>query len=174
MAVSFTSFSWWAWSSKEKEKVSSSNSSSNSPVSEWGLSMRESESIKFRSVNVARMASTRRVKRKWPSREERERRVDREYDAVMVPSDGTCLSGSESDDSDWSIGWLEPHGADFLTEDDEMDNTFAVLVPCYRSGCKEVAEGPNVQFLSAIKAFSNDYAAESKKLMEQWLSSLEN
>ena len=41
-----------------------------------------------------------------------ERRIDREYDVVIVLSDagGGCLSGSESDDSDWSIGWLEPHG----------------------------------------------------------------
>lgn len=85
----------------------------------------------------------------------------------MVPSDGTCLSRSESDDSDWSIGWLEPHGSGFLSEDDEADNSFAVLVPCYRSGCKEIAEGPNVRFLSAIKACSNDYEAESKKLTEQ-------
>ncbi|KAL9691051.1 hypothetical protein QQ045_011468 [Rhodiola kirilowii] len=174
MAVSFTNFSWWAWSSKEKEKASNggtSNSLLNS-VSEFSLAARESEIMKSHSMNGARMASSRKVKRKWPSREQR--RIDMEYDAVMVPSDGTCLSGSESDDSDWSVGWLEPLGSDFQSEDDEAENSFAVLVPCYRSGCKEVSKGPNVQLLSAIKGFSNDYAAESKKLMEQWLSSLEN
>jgi len=44
------------------------------------------------------------VRRKWNSREER-RKMDREYDVVLVPSDGGCVSGSESDDYDWSIGW---------------------------------------------------------------------
>uniref|UniRef100_A0A7N0TMG2 Uncharacterized protein n=1 Tax=Kalanchoe fedtschenkoi TaxID=63787 RepID=A0A7N0TMG2_KALFE len=170
MAVSFTNFPWWLWNGKEKDKVSSKSGGSSSSVSERGLAAREPETIKLTKM------SSRKVKRKWPSREER--RVDREYeyeyDAVMVPSDGACLSGSESDDSDWSVGWLEPHGSDFLTDDDELDNTFAVLVPCYRSGCKAVVERPNVQFLSAIKGFSNDYSAESKKLTEQWLSSLES
>jgi hypothetical protein len=73
-------------------------------------------------------SSSRRVKRKWHSREER--KIDREYDVVLVPSDGGCVSGSESDDSDYSIGWLEPHGPEFQSDDD-TDNSFAVLVPCY-------------------------------------------
>lgn len=54
---------------------------------------------------------------------------------VIVPSDGGgCISGSESDGSDWSIGWLEPHPHDFCTSDGESEDSFAVLVPCYRPG----------------------------------------
>ncbi|CAN1825879.1 hypothetical protein LINPERHAP1_LOCUS31338, partial [Linum perenne] len=36
-------------------------------------------------------------------------------------------AGSESDDS---IGWLEPNGPDFQSNEDS-DDSFAVLVPCY-------------------------------------------
>ncbi|PNY08108.1 hypothetical protein L195_g004620 [Trifolium pratense] len=58
------------------------------------------------------------------------------------------LSGYESDESDWSIGWLEPLGSDFESndnddEDDSSDNSFA-LVPCYSHGCKEVESSNNV------------------------------
>ncbi|KAL2905851.1 hypothetical protein RDABS01_004561 [Bienertia sinuspersici] len=48
--------------------------------------------------------SSRKIKKKWHSREER--KIDREHDVVLVPNDGFCLSGSESEDSDWSLdGW---------------------------------------------------------------------
>jgi hypothetical protein len=47
------------------------------------------------------------------------------------------LSASDSNDSDWSIGWLEPHAPDFLGDVD-ADDSFAVLVPCYRHDCKEL------------------------------------
>ncbi|KAG8047174.1 hypothetical protein GUJ93_ZPchr0008g14120 [Zizania palustris] len=57
-----------------------------------------------------------------------EARVDREHDMVIVPSDGGGYF-SDSDDSDWSIGWLEPLGPDL-----HSDGSFAVLVPCYRHG----------------------------------------
>ncbi|CAI9756843.1 unnamed protein product [Fraxinus pennsylvanica] len=35
-----------------------------------------------------------------------EMRIDKEYDVVFVPSDGVCLSGSESD---WSVGCHYSH-----------------------------------------------------------------
>ncbi|KAJ0494707.1 hypothetical protein HanIR_Chr12g0600501 [Helianthus annuus] len=45
--------------------------------------------------------------------------------------------------SDWSVGWMEPHAPEFFNSDDEdadagavADNSFAVLVPCYRNDCK--------------------------------------
>lgn len=155
MAVSLTRFSWWLWGNKEKEPVSSSSTLNSS--SEWGFALRERETVKFplvKGTNVA--ASHRKVKRKWQSREQR--RIDREYDVVLVPSDGGgCLSGSESDDSDWSIGWLEPHGSEFQS-DDESDNSFAVLVPCYRPGCKEV-ESSNNELLSAIKNLPDEFSS---------------
>jgi len=31
--------------------------------------------------------------------------MDREYHVILVPFGGGCVSGSEYDDSDWSIGW---------------------------------------------------------------------
>lgn len=168
MAVSLTRLSCWLWGGKDKEPVS--NGSSLNSSSDWGLGLRELENVKFPTVKGAKIAasSTRKVKRKWQSREER--RIDKEYDAILVPSDGVCLSGSESDDSDWSIGWSEPHAPDFQS-DDEADDSFAVLVPCYRYDCKEMEEGPNTHFSSAIKNLPNKYA-DGKKYAEQWLSSL--
>ena len=155
MAVSFPRISWWMWGGKDKEPVSNGSPLNSTP--DWGLGLREPDTVKFRSVGGAKVtSSSRKVKRKWQSREER--RIDREYDIVLVPSDGVCLSGSESDDSDWSIGWLEPHAPDFLS-DDETDGNFAVLVPCYRHGCKELVEDPNDHLLSAIKNLPNEYSA---------------
>ncbi|XP_009608139.1 uncharacterized protein LOC107782833 [Nicotiana tabacum] len=176
MAVSLTRLSWWWWGGKEKEPVSNGSSSMN-PLQDFGFGLKEQgDSLKFKSVrganNVA-SSTTRKVKRKWKSREERIKRVDKKYDVVLVPSDGVCLSGSESDDSDWSIGWLEPHAPDFQN-DDEADDSFAVLVPCYRHDCIREIEEPNNQFLSAIENLSNEYSAEGKKYMKQWLSSLQN
>lgn len=83
--------------------------------------------------------------------------IDREYDLVLVPSDGGCLSGSESDDSDWSIGWLEPHASDFLC-DDEGETSFAVLVPCYGRGRTEVVDDSSNRVLGAI--VSSNFAKE--------------
>ncbi|XP_010254547.1 PREDICTED: uncharacterized protein LOC104595498 [Nelumbo nucifera] len=169
MAVAFTRFSWWLWGGKDHEPTVSSGSSLNSS-SDFG--MRESETVKFPSVKGGKMSSTsRRIKRKWHSREER--RIDREYDVVLVPPDGGCLSGSESDDSDWSIGWLEPHAPDFLS-DDEAENSFAVLVPCYGRGRREMVDNSKNQILGALGNLPNGYSADGKKYMEQWLSSLQN
>ncbi|KAK9930241.1 hypothetical protein M0R45_027284 [Rubus argutus] len=104
MALAFTNLSWWLWSGKKKEpRISNGTCLNSSP-------------------------RIRKVKRKWHSREER--KIDREYDVVVVPSGEESVSGSETDDSDWSIGWLEPHGPGFQSEDD-TDDSFAVLVPCY-------------------------------------------
>ncbi|CAK9186724.1 unnamed protein product [Ilex paraguariensis] len=146
MAFSYTRFSWWWWAGKEKEPVS--NESSVNSSTDWGLGFREPNAVKFSSFKEAKVASSpRKVRRKWQSREQRI--VDKEHDVVLVPSDGVLLSGSDTDDSDWSVGWLEPHAPDFQS-DDEADNSFAVLVPCYKHDCKEVEE-PNNQFMSAIR-----------------------
>ncbi|KAF8404710.1 hypothetical protein HHK36_009598 [Tetracentron sinense] len=172
MAVALTRLSWWLWGGKDREPTVSTGSALNSS-SDLGLGMREPDIVKFPSVKGGKMgSSSRRVKRKWHSREER--RIDKEYDVVLVPSDGGCLSGSESDDSDWSIGWLEPHAPDFQS-DDETESSFAVLVRCYGRGRRDLAvENPKKQLLGAIENLPNVYSAESKKNMEQWLSSLLN
>ncbi|KAK6150343.1 hypothetical protein DH2020_015275 [Rehmannia glutinosa] len=169
MALSFTRLSWLWLGGKEKEQVPNGPliNSINS-LGDWGLGLRgDAENLKFYSVKGVdtRMPSSssnnRKVKRKWKSREERGRRIDKEYDVVLVPSDGVCLSGSESDDSDWSIGWLEPHAPDFQS-DNEVDDSFAVLVPCYRHDCREVngkEKEPNVSpFLNAVKNLPVDYS----------------
>ncbi|KAL8151866.1 hypothetical protein V2J09_021674 [Rumex salicifolius] len=123
MAAPLPRFQFRLWG-KKKEEVATSDDDDSS--SDWGYGPRKPETVKLAS------ASARRMRKKWQRREEM--RVDREHDIVLVPSDGGCLSGSESDDSDWSIGWLEPHASDFLSEDDveDDDDSFAVLVPCYR------------------------------------------
>ncbi|KAJ4966333.1 hypothetical protein NE237_018182 [Protea cynaroides] len=174
MSLAFPRFSWWLWRGKDHETTVSSGASLNSS-SDLGLGVRDSDTVKFPSVKGGKMHSTpRRIKRKWHSREER--RIDREYDVVLVPSDGGCLSGSESDDSDWSIGWLEPHAPDFLS-DDETENSFAVLVPCYGRGRRELVEvhSPKTQLLGAIGNLPNSasHFLESKKYIEEWLSSLQ-
>ncbi|GFP92007.1 hypothetical protein PHJA_001344800 [Phtheirospermum japonicum] len=146
MALSFTRLSWLWLGGKEKEHVSNGSvTNSINPLGDWGLGLRgEAENLKFYSVNgidrtMPSSSLNRKVKKKWTSREDRSRGIDKEYDVVLVPSDGVCLSGSESDDSDWSIGWLEPHAPDFQS-DDEVDDSFAVLVPCYRLDCKQLNE----------------------------------
>ncbi|BBG95860.1 hypothetical protein Prudu_004513 [Prunus dulcis] len=170
MAVAFTQLSWWLWSGKQKEpRISNSSSLSSSP----DPGMWESDGLKFPSVKGASMASSssRRVKRKWHSREER--KIDREYDLVLVPSEGGCFSGSESDDSDWSVGWLEPHGPGFRSDDD-TDDSFAVLVPCYGHVIHDMVKDPKSNILSTVGNIPDGYSDESKKYMEEWLSSLRN
>ena len=153
MAVAFTQLSWWSWSGKHQEPSISNGSSMNSSTdpSVW-----ESDALRFPLAKQANMGSTsRRVKRKWHSREER--KIDREYDIVLVPSDGGCVSGSESDDSDWSIGWLEPPGPGFPS-DDETENSFAVLVPCYGHDYGGMVEDPESNILSTIGNFPDGYS----------------
>lgn len=159
MAVAFTSLSWWLWSGKHQEpKISNGSSLNSSPESAlWEL-----DNIKFPLVKGGHIASSsRKVKRKWHSREER--KVDREYDVVVVPSDGGCVSGSESDDSDWSIGWLEPHGPGFPS-DDETDNSFAVLVPCYGRGRQDAVENSQNKILDTMGSFPDNFPAGKSQI----------
>lgn len=153
MALAFTNLSWWLRSGKHQEPKISNGSSLNSS-SDSGLW--ESENLKFPLVGRANVASSsRKVKRKWQSREER--KIDREYDVVLVPADGGCVSGSESDDSDYSVGWLEPHGPGFQSDDD-ADNSFAVLVPCYGHVQDDLVEGTTKKFLGAIVNIPDNYS----------------
>ncbi|KFK30413.1 hypothetical protein AALP_AA7G257600 [Arabis alpina] len=76
--------------------------------------------------------------------------------------------GGGGDGPEWSVGWTEPHGPDFQSDD---DGGFLVLVPCYRA----VVEGSsNNQLLSAVKNLPNGLSPDGKNYMEQWLSSLQN
>ncbi|KAK4781051.1 hypothetical protein SAY87_017157 [Trapa incisa] len=174
MAVSLTRFSVWAWGAKEKEPVSNGPGPTNL-ATELGFGFRESDIVKFPFVKGKKIgSSSRKVKRKWQSREQR-KKIDREFDIVLVPSDGDCLSGSDESDSDWSVGWLEPHGPEFPRQDEDKDDSFAVLVPCYRRESKELVEESSKQFLRAIKNLPEEFnAAEGNNYVEQWLSSLLN
>lgn len=136
---------------------SSSSASSSVPSSPFGMG----EMVKFPAMREAR-GPPRRGRRKFQKRSERRR--EREYDVVVVPSDGGCISGSESDDSDWSIGWFEPHGPDFSSEN-ESENSFAVLVRCYGLPPSESmplpsgVDTPETQLLEAIISnLSNGYS----------------
>ncbi|XP_060957790.1 uncharacterized protein LOC115698003 isoform X1 [Cannabis sativa] len=153
MALALTNLSWWSWSGKHQEsRLCNGSSLSSSPeLGTW-----ESDALKFPLVKRSNVSSpSRKVKRKWHSREER--KIDREYDVVIVPSDGGCVSGSESDNSDWSIGWLEPHGPEFQS-DDEIDNSFAVLVPCYGRGLQEMVTDTKNNILSTVGIIPDRYS----------------
>ncbi|XP_061352497.1 uncharacterized protein LOC133297386 [Gastrolobium bilobum] len=174
MDVAFTHLSWWLWRGKHQEPRISNGSSINSSADSVLL---ELDVLRFPFVKQGIVpSSSGRVKRKWHSREEP--KIDREYDVVIVPSDGGIVSDSESDDSDWSIGWLEPHGTGFSSDDGEShetDNSFAVLVPCYgRNFSAMVEEDPKSNLLGNVGYFPDSYSDESKKYVENWISSLRN
>ncbi|XP_035836889.1 uncharacterized protein LOC110894854 isoform X1 [Helianthus annuus] len=158
---SLTRFSWWYWS----------NGKGNQAVIGSGDSMKPSSNKKKEARLSSSSSSSKKVKKKWQSREERKRVMDKEYDVVLVPSDGVCLSASDDDssyDSDWSVGWMEPHAPEFFNSDDEdadagavADNSFAVLVPCYRNDCKafKMEEQASDQFLNVLTDFPNGFPA---------------
>ncbi|XP_045833366.1 uncharacterized protein LOC123924501 [Trifolium pratense] len=179
MAVSLNPFSSWnMWGGngrKEKEPASNGSSLNSSTTSEWTLTLKEHEVVKFPLVKENKKVQS-------PShRKVRRKREENMEETRIVPSDGgdwCFLSGFESDDSDWSIGWLEPLGSDFESndnddEDHSGDDSFAVLVPCYSPGCKEVEDSNNV-LLNAIKNLPNEFSSDGKNYMEKWLASLQN
>lgn len=152
MALAFTNLSWLLPSGKHKEPRISNGSSLNS-VSDSGT---ESDNLKFPLAKSRAVSSSRNVKRKWRSREER--KIDKEYDIVLVPPDGGCISGSESDDLEWSIGWLEPHGPGFQSDNDS-DDSFAVLVPCYGKVHDYLIEDSDSKIVGAVAHITEIYPA---------------
>lgn len=100
--------------------------------------------------------------------------VDSEFDLVLVPADGISMSGSDSDNmSDWSVGWFEPHHANFASEND-LEDSFAVLVPCYgspspKSPLKADQQPPWAAALANLSKRANE---ENKRHLENWLASL--
>jgi hypothetical protein len=89
----------------------------------------------------------RRSSKKWT-----EKKIDTEFDVVIVPNDGFSMSGSDSEDSDWSVGWFEPHHADFTEHDPE--DSFAVLVPCYGSAPTQPAASSPFQLEDEPQPFA--------------------
>ncbi|XP_047313383.1 uncharacterized protein LOC124916677 [Impatiens glandulifera] len=148
MAV-FTRLQRWLWVGKDKESINCSP--------KWGLGSKEMDSVRFPSlVKGSIMGSSRRKGKR------EEKRIDKEHDAVLVSMDDS--------ESDWSVGWVEPHAPQFQS-DDIADNSFAVLVPCYRHDdhqCKEL-KSKQENLINYLPVEFND----SRKYVEQWLSSLQ-
>lgn len=129
----------WGGGRKEKEPISNA--------------LKEREMVKFPLVKENKMEKGPPPQRKRQDKRE-ETRAEKEYDVVF--GDWCFLSGSESDESDWSIGWSEPLGSNFQSNDN--DDGFAVLVPCYTHGCKKIEGSKNV-LLSAIKNLPNEFSS---------------
>ncbi|XP_020572155.1 uncharacterized protein LOC110018981 [Phalaenopsis equestris] len=129
MDIVFNHMLYWLLGTEDHEIT---NSALNSSL-DFPSRFLEPNCVQFLTVNgVWVSSSSRRFRReRW---EERRAGIDREYDAVIVPSDGGCLSGLESDDSDWSIGWLEPRSSNFQSEADDDESSFIALVLCYGRG----------------------------------------
>ncbi|XP_042445088.1 uncharacterized protein LOC122029999 [Zingiber officinale] len=158
--MAFARFSIWIWGRKDHE---SANSTLVPPEFPSGFK----EAADYSNVHRTR-SNWRRNKKNLQNR--KERRIDKEYDIVLVPSDGGCMSGSESDDSDWSIGWSEPHGPEFGS-DSEAEKSFAVLVRCYGRGRNEQAKNSRTHVLGEVSHMDDDLS-DGNKRMEEWLSSL--
>ncbi|CAN6984254.1 hypothetical protein IGI04_000096 [Brassica rapa subsp. trilocularis] len=72
---------------------------------------------------------------------------------------------------EWSVGWTEPLGPGFQSDEEGDDGGFLVLVPCYRA----VSEGSgNKQLLTAVKNLPSGLSPDGKNYMDQWFSSLRN
>lgn len=103
--------------------------------------------------------------------------VDREIDGFVVVADGAdWTSGSDSDDSDLSIGWFERLSSGF-SSDTESENSFAVLVPCYGPSSSHAVDSRGKQnekprILDMIQ--SKNSAQDSQKYVEKWLASLKS
>lgn len=166
MAIALKPLSWLSWRGKKIQEPKIFLSETSSEMEMW-----ESDTLKFPVFHNENMKSSRRRVRK-NLRTRVEKKMDKEHDAVLVPSDGGCVSGSESDDSDWSIGWLEPHGPSF--QSDDLDNSFAVLVPCYGRGRGYQEDNSKSKLSSTIGNISDLYAAgktsfTSKQLLPRQL-----
>ncbi|XP_074309429.1 uncharacterized protein LOC141643928 [Silene latifolia] len=168
MSGKFPNLSWWLWSGKKKDGKLQNKSSLNSSAKS---NERELDLLNYDVGGGKLGSSSKRVSRKRPSREAGN--IDKEHDSVVVPSDGGGYSSdSESDSSDWSIGWSEPHAPGFLSED-EMDGGFGVLVRCYGRTCEEKPDS-NKNSLGSISRVPDVYVTDNhQKHIERWLSSLQ-
>ncbi|CAD6265489.1 unnamed protein product [Miscanthus lutarioriparius] len=148
MAMSLSRFSQWIWPGsrtrnrrgREPPAVSTAVTKGLFPDSPSGF--REPDAVGRPGSGVARPRKGK-IRRRGGRAEDR---VDGERGMVIVQSDGDgCLSDSDSDGSDWSIGWLEPLAPD-LQSDADSEGSFAVLVPCYRHGRADRPARPDGRF----------------------------
>ncbi|CAL9091620.1 hypothetical protein MUK42_20620 [Musa troglodytarum] len=163
MAMVFNLISRWIWGGKGQETPNSSPSFTYDSY----MGIREPDSLKSAANKGPRIRSnSRRTVKKRHNREERQ--IDKEYDAVLVPSDGGCMSGTESDDSDWSIGWSEHLDPEFHSEK-EVNDSFAVLVPCYGRRRLEQVVSSKKHVLGSVD-LRDDGHYDGKRDIEQWLA----
>lgn len=152
MVISFNRFSCWLRRGKEEQSVPKSGYNYKSASYESGSGVKKSGSKKLQKIKETKIVpSERRVYGKWKKRERN--RVDKEFDVVVVSSDD---DESESDGSDYSVGWMEPHGPNFHS-DEESDDSFAVLVPCYKH-CGKKVDGSNNEIFSAFKNLPDEFS----------------
>ncbi|MBA0769029.1 hypothetical protein Gotri_017797, partial [Gossypium trilobum] len=114
MAVSFPGFPWRFSRGASKEKqpvVKGASLNSGNSSSDWGA-----ETVKFQTKISGNG--------KWQGSEER-RVIDKEFDVVVVPSDGIHLSGYESDGP---LGGKNPSALAFMVMKMMVDTLFAFLV----------------------------------------------
>jgi hypothetical protein len=148
MAMSLTRFSQWIWpgsrtrNRRGREPPAASTAVANGLFPDSPSGFREPDAVGRTGSGAAR---PRKGKSQRPGGRG-ENRAEREHGMVIVQSDGDgCLSDSDSDGSDWSIGWLEPLAPD-LQSDGDSEGSFAVLVPCYRRGRIERPARPDGRF----------------------------
>jgi hypothetical protein len=170
--MALSRFTQWLWPGPAAARVAThelpSGGLTGSSFPDFPSGFREPDTVTFHTGRGGggRRTRPRRVRNRRRSRGEP--RVDREYDMVIVPSDGGgCLSGSDSDDSDWSIGWLEPQAPELQTDGDH-ENCFAVLVPCYRHGRLEQPGRRDGRFLGAGALADGDLSGEHADLKCQF------
>ncbi|KAG7539310.1 hypothetical protein ISN44_As13g029710 [Arabidopsis suecica] len=147
MAVSFPRLPRWlcGGNTKEREKKESMSKGSSSL----------SPSLKKTTTKTGSSSSSvKKTKRGWIGRGGSGSGEEDKMGNVVFP---------EPDDPEWSIGWVEPHGPGFKTEEADCGG-FVVLVPLY----KKVLDGSGNQIPNGF--FSP--AAPDGKNMEQWLSSM--
>ncbi|CAO2175470.1 unnamed protein product [Urochloa humidicola] len=176
MAMSLTRFSQWIWpgsrtrSRKGREPPSASAAVANGLFPDSPSGFREPDAVGGHPGS----GTARPRKGKGRRRGGRgEPKADGEHGMVIVQSDGDgCLSDSDSDGSDWSIGWLEPLAPDLQSEGDS-EGSFAVLVPCYRRGRIEKPARPDGRF-PGPGGVATGGVSDNKNFVEQWVSSLQN
>ncbi|KAL9241979.1 hypothetical protein vseg_016027 [Gypsophila vaccaria] len=169
MSGKFPNLSWWLWSGTKKDAKKLQNNSSlksSSKSNDLELDSRKISAVGGGNSGV----NSRRVRKKGRNR--KDQKIDKGCDSAVVPFDGgRSSSDSESDGSDWSIGWSEPHASGFLSED-EIDSGFGVLVRCYgRTYAPKMENGKNNVGNNAHD--SNSYEADSQKHIDRWLSTLQ-
>ncbi|KAL3696311.1 hypothetical protein R1sor_010387 [Riccia sorocarpa] len=185
------------WKKPGKGRAQFSSSSTSQSGDEFWLQGMDPENnvtqqyVQGRLPALRGVVESRRSRRRGGEFEDRgwqEKTMDHEFDFVIVPSDGCCMSGSESDDSDYSVGWFEPHSANFTDNEDE--EKFQVLVPSYRStaiqlsprgttnssnnstksdSSKDSSTPPWASLLSNLTHYTN---SDMQKQLELWLQSL--